>query len=145
MIYAVIDTNVLVSALITHNPQAATSTAWKAIAADGTLVEPGTAGTLHWDWLSSKITLATSTTDTTDAGHDTEYKSMAIESGLTAPQIAKGYLLYPDDRPPATGQSCPPGIRRQQRQTRDQAPPWHCSDPPPSPLWSCRASERAVC
>ena len=26
MIYAVIDTNVLVSALITHNPQAATST-----------------------------------------------------------------------------------------------------------------------
>lgn len=77
--------------------QAAGSTAWKAIAADGTLVEPGTAGTLHWDWLSNKITLATSTTDTTDAGHDTDYNSLALESGLTVPQIAKGYLLYPDE------------------------------------------------
>ena len=77
--------------------QAAGSTAWKAIAADGTLVEPGTAGTLHWDWLNSKITLATSTTDTTDAGHDTDYNSLALESGLTVPQIAKGYLLYPDE------------------------------------------------
>ena len=77
--------------------QAAASIAWKGIASDGSLAEPGTAGNLHYDWLNSKITLATSTTDTTDAGHDTEYKSLAIESGLTAPEIAKGLLLYPDD------------------------------------------------
>lgn len=73
------------------------STAWMAIAADGSLVEPGTPGTLHWDWLNSKITLATSTTSTEDAGGYTEYKAMGLESGLVVPEIAKGLLLYPDE------------------------------------------------
>ena len=74
----------------------ATSTLWKAIMPDGTLVAPGTAGTLHYDWLNSKITLATSTTDTSDTSRSTGYKDLALESGLSVPTIIKELILYPD-------------------------------------------------
>lgn len=52
----------------------ASSAAWKAIlpnaSNDGfTLVAPGTAGTLHWNWLNSKITL-----DTVVPTYDNEYR-----------------------------------------------------------------------
>lgn len=74
----------------------ATSTLWKAIMPDGTLVAPGTSGTLHYDYLTSKITLATSTTDDGSSGRSTAYKDMALESGLNVPEIAKLLTLYPD-------------------------------------------------
>jgi hypothetical protein len=76
----------------------ATSTLWKAIKADGSLVDPGTSGTLKWDWVSSQIQLTSGAiTSTADSGHGAEYKSMTLASGLTAPEIAKILLLYPDE------------------------------------------------
>lgn len=77
---------------------AAGSTEWKAIKADGTLVAPGTAGTLKWDWISSKFQLTSGTvTYKTDQGNGHQYKDMTLASGLTAPEIAKALLLYPDE------------------------------------------------
>lgn len=76
--------------------QSATSTLWKAIKSDGTLVEPGTSGTLKYDFVSSKIQLTTSITTQADAGRSCEYKDMTLASGLTAPELAKILLIYPD-------------------------------------------------
>ena len=52
--------------IIQHNDAAlatadlsASSTLWKAITADGSLVAPGTSGTIKLDWRNSKITLVT--------------------------------------------------------------------------------------
>jgi hypothetical protein len=76
----------------------ATSTLWKAIKADGSLVDPGTSGTLKWDWVSNQIQLTSGAiTSTADSGHGAEYKNMTLASGLTAPEIAKILLLYPDE------------------------------------------------
>jgi hypothetical protein len=76
----------------------ATSTLWKAIKADGSLVDPGTSDTLKWDWVSNQIQLTSGTiTSTADSGHSAEYKNMTLASGLTAPEIAKILLLYPDE------------------------------------------------
>lgn len=74
------------------------STAWKAIAADGSLVEPGTAGTLKYDWVSGKITLTSgAVTSKEDASRYTEYKALGLASGLVVPEIAKLLLFYPDE------------------------------------------------
>ena len=75
----------------------ATSTAWKAIMPDGSLVEPGTSGTLKYDWVSSHIQLTTSITTYADSARDDSYASMTLASGLSAPEIAKGLLIYPDE------------------------------------------------
>lgn len=86
------------NSLLAETSLSATSTAWKAIKADGSLVEPGTAGTLKWDWVSSKIQLTSGdVTYTTDQGNGIQYKDMTLASGLTAPEIAKALLLYPDE------------------------------------------------
>ena len=63
----------------------ATSAAWKAILPSSsddsyTLVTPGTAGTLHWNWLNSKITLDTVTADTTIGEKSTSFKDLAVNS-----------------------------------------------------------------
>lgn len=77
---------------------AAASTAWKAIASDGSIVDPGTEGTLKYDWLSSKITLISGdVTDTEATGRSSSYTSMGLESGLTVPELAKALILYPDE------------------------------------------------
>lgn len=74
------------------------SSEWKAIKADGSLVEPGTAGTLKWDWVSGKIQLTSgNVTYVTDAGNYCTYDSMTLATGLTAPELAKALLLYPDE------------------------------------------------
>lgn len=77
----------------------ASSTLWKAIKTDGSLIDPSTtAGTLHYDWISSKITLTDAVdTFTTDAGEYTSYASLELKSGLTVPEIAKALMLYPDE------------------------------------------------
>ena len=64
----------------------ADSTEWKAIKPDGTLVEPGTAGTLHYDYVSGKIVINTSTNSTFAQG--TPFGSVAAASGVNIPQIA---------------------------------------------------------
>lgn len=74
----------------------ANSTAWKAIMPDGSLVDPGTPGTLHYDVVSGQIQLGTSAV-VKDSGSWLSYTSMTLASGVTAPEIAKGLLLYPDD------------------------------------------------
>lgn len=78
---------------------AAGSSEWKAIKADGTLVAPGSADTLKWDWVSSKIQLTKGAiTYTTDTGVGGQYKDMTLSSGLSAaPELAKALLLYPDE------------------------------------------------
>lgn len=64
----------------------ANSTEWKAIKPDGSLVAPGTSGTLHYDWVGGKIVINTSTNSTFIQG--TAFGSVAAASGVTIPQIA---------------------------------------------------------
>jgi len=78
---------------------AAGSSEWKAIKADGSLVAPGSADTLKWDYVSSKIQLTKGTpTYTTDQYVYCQYKDMTLASGLSeAPELAKALLFYPDE------------------------------------------------
>lgn len=86
------------NSMILTTSMAAGSTEWKAIAADGSLVAPGTAGTLKWDWISGKFQLTNGDVAyKTDQGNGCQYKDMALASGLTAPELAKALLLYPDE------------------------------------------------
>lgn len=87
---------------------AAASTEWKAIMPDGTLVTPGTAGTLKIDRLSSAdatLRINTSvTTQTTDA-NDTNvaFNAIAAASGVTIPQILIAAGLFKDSAQTAPG------------------------------------------
>ena len=73
------------------------STEWKAIKADGSLVTPGTDGTLKYDIVSGKVTLCTTITSQADSGRGGTFESMALASGVTAPQILKELALFPAD------------------------------------------------
>ena len=80
---------------------AATSTEWKAIKADGSLAEPGTAGTLKIDRESASsaaIVINTSvTTQTTDANDaNCVFKDTKAAAGLTIPKILIAMGLLPD-------------------------------------------------
>ena len=66
----------------------ASSTYWKALNASGEYVDPGSSGTLKYDYLSSKLTLITgSVTDDGSAGRSTGYNAIAAASGLTVPEM----------------------------------------------------------
>ena len=90
--------------IIQHN-DAALSTAdvssasslWKAIATDGSLVAPGSSGTIKLDWRSSKWTLVTDalTGQSTD-GHGTGFTSLGTTLS-TVPQILYGIGVYPQE------------------------------------------------
>ena len=90
--------------IIPHN-DAALSTAdvssasslWKAITADGSLVAPGTAGTIKLDWRSGKWTFVTDalTGQSTD-GHGTGFTSLGTTLS-TVPQILYGIGVYPQE------------------------------------------------
>lgn len=78
------------------------STEWKAIKADGSLVTPGTAGTLKLDYVGSKVTLSTSVTnhvgtEAEGTGSGATFESTVAASGVTAPQIIKELALFPAD------------------------------------------------
>lgn len=75
----------------------ANSTEWKAIKADGSLVEPGTAGTLKYDIVDGKVTLCTTITSKADSGQGGTVEAMTAVSGITAPQILKELVLFPAD------------------------------------------------
>lgn len=77
-----------------HVNQTAGSSLWKAILEDGTLVEPGTAGTLKYDGTST-IKVVRNITATASA--NTTFKDIGLEASLTAPQILKALALYPAD------------------------------------------------
>lgn len=86
------------NSLLAETNMSPTSTEWKAIKADGSLVEPGTAGTLKWDWVASKVQLTNGdVTYVTDQGNGASYSAMTLAAGLTAPELAKALLLYPDE------------------------------------------------
>lgn len=75
----------------------ASSTLWKAIAADGTLVEPGTAGTLKYNYVSGYIQLTSGDITPEDTWRGDTYQNMTLDSALTVPEIAKALLIYPDE------------------------------------------------
>lgn len=75
----------------------ASSTLWKAIAADGTLVEPGTAGTLKYNYVRGHIQLTSGDITPEDTWRGDTYQNMTLDSALTVPEIAKALLIYPDE------------------------------------------------
>ena len=72
-----------------------TSTEWKAITEDGTLVTPGAADTLKFDYASDKITLSKNITTQADAQRSTNFESLGL-NGVTVPPLIKALGLYPD-------------------------------------------------
>lgn len=79
----------------------AESTLWKAIMPDGTLVEPGTAGTLKIDRTSASdatLRINTSVTTQTTDSNDTNvvFKSTAAVSGVSIPKLLIALGLFPD-------------------------------------------------
>jgi hypothetical protein len=83
-----------------NNPVTAASALWKAIlAADGSLVAPGTAGTLKYDYLNSKITLtANAVTDVSGTSRNTNYGLLGKDASVTTvPEIASALGLFPND------------------------------------------------
>ena len=82
----------------------ANSAAWKAILPSSsdetyTLVAPGTAGTLHWNWLNDKWTLDTETAAAvlTQGGKSTAFKDLAVNSNNLpyVPCIMRELGLFP--------------------------------------------------
>ncbi|MBQ6091371.1 MAG: SUMF1/EgtB/PvdO family nonheme iron enzyme [Lachnospiraceae bacterium] len=71
----------------------ADSTAWKAIMPDGSLVAPGTAGTLKYDSTFKLVTTLTAATGSPSGS----YAAMGLQTNLNVPEIAKGLLIYPDE------------------------------------------------
>ena len=86
----------------------ADSTEWKAIMPDGTLVNPGTAGTLKIDRTSSSdatLRINTSVTTQTDDTNDTStpFKDTKAVSGVAIPKILIAAGLFPDNAQTAPG------------------------------------------
>ena len=71
------------------------STEWKAITPDGTLVEPGTEGTLHYDIITGELTLNTSCTIGT-GNIGTEFNVIKVKTGVNIPKIVIAAGIYKD-------------------------------------------------
>lgn len=85
-----------------HVDQSAESTLWKAILPDGTLVEPGTAGTLKYDAETatpSGIRINTEVVNSTgeDASVDKTFEAVAAVEGVTVPTLLQTLALAPID------------------------------------------------
>ena len=87
--------------------QNATSTLWKAILLDGTLVEPGTDGTLKWDYIQDPGTASTgiqyrlNTKMTFQQTSDVPYgainfSNLTAADGIIVPDRLKALALMPD-------------------------------------------------
>lgn len=70
------------------------STEWKAIKPDGSFVNPGTLGTLHYDLVSGKIVIGTAT----NSAFNTSIALSGVEaaSGVNIPQIINALGLMKD-------------------------------------------------
>lgn len=79
----------------------AASTLWKAIMPDGTLVEPGTAGTLKIDQVSASAGLRINTTveypTSGEAYRNITFKSLTAKSGVNIPKLLIALGLYPEE------------------------------------------------
>lgn len=90
--------------IIQHNDAAlatadlsAASSLWKAIAADGSLVAPGSSGTIKLDWRGNKWTLVTDAlTGQSEDGHGTGFNALATTLSAV-PQILYGIGVYPQE------------------------------------------------
>lgn len=85
------------NSMLADTDMSASSTAWKAITADGSLVAPGTAGTLKYGWDGSKLILTTDEVTVEDVSRNTAFQSLGVKSGLVVPELAKALMLYPDE------------------------------------------------
>ena len=84
-----------------------TSTFWKAIMPDGSFVDPGTAGTLKFDYTTSTLTGSTSSFELSNtivnkqpdeaASGNKAFETLTIKTGLTAPNLLKLLGLFPID------------------------------------------------
>ena len=78
----------------------ASSTEWKAILPNGTLVDPGTAGTLKYDGKTGSGGVRINTTvefPSSGTGDRNEmFKTVTAADGVSIPQILRGLGLYPD-------------------------------------------------
>jgi len=75
----------------------AASAEWKAIMPDGSLVAPGTDGTLKYDIVGGKVTLCTAITSQEDSSRGGSFQGMTVADGIAAPQILKELALFPAD------------------------------------------------
>jgi hypothetical protein len=71
------------------------STHWRAIMPDGTLVNPGTAGTLKLDYVSSAWQISDTITSSSDSSRSCSFTNMTVKSGIVVPQILKELAFYP--------------------------------------------------
>lgn len=90
------------------------STLWKAILPDGSLVAPGTAGTLKWDYINDPGTSATGSPyclNTTVVNRQTREETfgqmllndLQAAAGVKVPDILKALALMPDGENASTG------------------------------------------
>lgn len=95
------------NASILNADHSSASTLWKAISAvDGSLVAPGTSGTLKYDYTSTPVagssnielntTLANAQPDDNAYGNKT-FETLTAHSGITVPMIMKSLGLFPID------------------------------------------------
>ena len=85
-----------------HVDQSPTGTLWKAILPDGTLVDPGTVGTLKYDAETatpSGIRINTEVVNTTgeDTSVDKVFETVAAVEGVTIPTLLQALALAPID------------------------------------------------
>lgn len=91
-----------------NNSQLSSSGAWKAILQDGSLVAPGTAGTLKWDYTADpgtesggKVYRLNTTLEfpasNDNPNGDMSFASLTAASGVSVPEILKALALYPAD------------------------------------------------
>lgn len=75
------------------------SSLWKAIKANGDLVEPKTSGSIKIDWAGNKLTFTTGDlTGQSETGHGTQFNALAAGEGLEeVPQLLYGLGLFPKD------------------------------------------------
>jgi len=77
------------------NPQVDGSAKWRAILQDGSLADPGTAGTLKLDYVGGKWTIATAITSQEDSSRSCTFETMAVAAGVTVPEILKALAIFP--------------------------------------------------
>lgn len=80
-----------------NNSASSDSAHWKAITSDGSLVAPGTANTLKYNWKNNKCTLSTTLSEKSTVGHGNTFETLTVDSGVTIPVIIKALALYPAD------------------------------------------------
>lgn len=88
--------------------QSASSTLWKAILQDGSLVAPGTANTLKWDYTADpgttnagkafRLNTAVQYKQTVEDPYGAQtFQSLAAAAGVTVPELLKALAIFPAD------------------------------------------------